>query len=383
MGLNLKIPKQPMSRLLFQIKLLSIFSFLFLLISCDEHDKTQKKVVTNVPVYQAKKTSLTTHLDYVADIEAQNNVELRARVSGYLEEIHVDEGEFVKKGDVLFTINGELYQNELNKAQSTYNISMAEAKTMEYELMNTQLLVDKGVVNKIELEIMKAKLDAAYAKIEDTKTFINEARIRLSHTKIKAPFDGYVDRFPYKVGSLIERGNLLTTVSDVSFMNVYFNVSETEYLKLKKAKQDNGKQEVELVLADGSIFDQIGVVETIEGEFESGTGSIAFRAKFKNPNKLLKHNASGKIRLNRLRENVFLIPQKACFEIQEKTFVFTILEDNTVKSKSFIPVRRYEDYYIVEAQFMENEKIVFEGIQKLKDGMIIKETEVIPTPKFN
>jgi membrane fusion protein (multidrug efflux system) len=179
----------------YKIFLLSL-SLIFTLFSCSDKDKTLKKVVINVPVYQAKKTSLTTHLDYVADIEAQNNVELRARVNGYLETIHVDEGEFVKKGEVLFTINGELYQNELNKAQSTYNISMAEAKTMEYELMNTQLLVDKGVVNKIELEIMKAKIEAAYAKIEDTKTFINEAKIRLSHTKIRAPFDGFIDRFP-------------------------------------------------------------------------------------------------------------------------------------------------------------------------------------------
>ena len=374
----------PMIRLFVRLTLLSIITISIVsLSSCDNKDKTPKKVVVNVPVYQAKKTSLTTHLDYVADIEAQNNVELRARVSGYLESIHVDEGEFVQKGQLLFTIDGELYQNELTKAQSTYNISMAEAKTMEYELKNTQLLVDKGVVNKIELEIIKAKLDAANAKIEDTKTFINEARIRLSHTKIRAPFDGYVDRFPYKVGSLIERGILLTTVSDVSFMNVYFNVSETEYLKLKKGKQDKGKQEVELVLADGTVFDQMGVVETIEGEFESGTGSIAFRAKFKNPIKLLKHNASGKIRLNRLSENVFLIPQKACFEIQEKTFIFTVLPDNTVKSKSFVPLRRYEDYYVVEGQFTQNEKVVFEGIQKLKDGMIIKETEVIQTPKFN
>ena len=373
-----------MIRLFVRLTLLSIITISIVsLSSCDNKDKTPKKVVVNVPVYQAKKTSLTTHLDYVADIEAQNNVELRARVSGYLESIHVDEGEFVQKGQLLFTIDGELYQNELTKAQSTYNISMAEAKTMEYELKNTQLLVDKGVVNKIELEIIKAKLDAANAKIEDTKTFINEARIRLSHTKIRAPFDGYVDRFPYKVGSLIERGILLTTVSDVSFMNVYFNVSETEYLKLKKGKQDKGKEEVELVLADGTVFDQMGVVETIEGEFESGTGSIAFRAKFKNPIKLLKHNASGKIRLNRLSENVFLIPQKACFEIQEKTFIFTVLPDNTVKSKSFVPLRRYEDYYVVEGQFTQNEKVVFEGIQKLKDGMIIKETEVIQTPKFN
>jgi membrane fusion protein (multidrug efflux system) len=251
-----------MTRLFVRLTLLSIITISIVsLTSCDNKDKTPKKVVVNVPVYQAKKTSLTTHMDYVADIEAQNNVELRARVSGYLETIHVDEGEFVKKGDVLFTINGELYQNELNKAQSTYNISMAEAKTMEYELMNTQLLVDKGVVNKIELEIMKAKLEASYAKIEDTKTFINEAKIRLSHTKIRAPFDGYIDRFPYKVGSLIEIGNLLTTVSDVSFMNVYFNVSETEYLKMKKTKQVVGEQQVELLLADGTIFDQIGVVQ--------------------------------------------------------------------------------------------------------------------------
>ena len=153
------------------------------------------------------------------------------------------------------------------------------------------------------------------------------------------------------------------------------------YLAVLLATKKSSK--VDLVLADGSVFDQKGIVETLEGEFESGTGSIAFRAKFKNPNKLLKHNASGKIRLNRLREDVFLIPQKACFEIQEKTFIFTVLPDNSVKSKSFVPLRRYEDYYVVEGQFTQNEKVVFEGIQKLKDGMIIKETEVIPTPKFN
>lgn len=360
---------------------LILFTLIFLF-SCTHPAPISENRLNTITLFELSKSNIETHLEYIADIEAQNNVEIRSRVSGYLNKTHVDEGQFVRKGQVLFSIDDDLFLNEYNKAQAALSLAKAEAKTMEYEMKNTRLLVEKSVVNQIELEIMQAKLEAAEAKVTDALSQVNEANIRLSHTQIKAPFDGYVDRLPFKTGSMIDRGELLTTVSDVSFMNVYFNVSETEYLKIKKHKINKENTEVGLVLADGSEFEELGKIETVDGEFESGTGTIAFRAKFKNPNKLLKHNATGKIKLSRMRDAVFVIPQQSCFEIQEKTFVFKMLPDSTVKSYSFIPTRRFNSYYLVEGQFEEGDKIVHDGIQKLKDGMRIRVNKIIPTPQL-
>jgi membrane fusion protein (multidrug efflux system) len=350
---------------------------------CGSEAKKQDAEKAFVPVISLEQTSTTIHTDYIADIEAVKNVEIRARVKGYLEKIVVDEGQEVREGQVLFIINDAYYQTELKKAKAQLRMAEAEAKSMELELSNVKLLVDKGVVTKTELELAKAQLEVALAKVEDAKAEEQNASISLSQTQIKAPFEGIIDRIPFKIGSLIDEGSLLTTLSDVRSVVVYFNVSETEYLAFVREKQQNDQRtKVELILADGTVHEQEGKIETMEGQFESGTGSIAFRARFENPKKLLKHNATGKVRVKSDLKDVFIIPQKSAFEIQEKNFVYLLDKDNKATSKSFSPIMRYRDYYIVSGTFKKGDRIVYEGLQKVKDGSVINPKQVAFTPSI-
>ncbi|WP_285547235.1 efflux RND transporter periplasmic adaptor subunit, partial [Dyadobacter frigoris] len=191
------------------------------------------------------------HRKYVGDIQAVKNVEIYARVKGYLEEVYVDEGKEVKKGQILFRINSEEYAAELAKANASLQSAIADAKGAELEMGRVKMLVEKNVVSKTELEVAKAKYAAVTAKIEEARSMKSNAAIQLAQTQIKAPFDGMIDRLPFKVGSLINEGTLLTSLSDTRNVYAYFNVSENEYLEYVKARgKTTGKEAVvELELA--------------------------------------------------------------------------------------------------------------------------------------
>ncbi|MGN6507923.1 MAG: efflux RND transporter periplasmic adaptor subunit [Chitinophaga sp.] len=200
------------------------------------------------------------------------------------------------------------------------------------------------------------------------------AERRLSYTNVRAPFDGVVDRIPLKTGSLINEGSLFTTLSDTRQVYAYFSVSETEYLRYKKslAKGEDAYRKVRLELADGAHYGHVGLIETVEGEFEENTGSIAFRARFPNPGKLLKHGASGKVKLTSELDGVVIVPQKAVFEMQDKNYVFVVDKENRVKMKSFHPQTRIAHFYVVESGLEPGERVVCEGVRNIRDGMVIK-----------
>ncbi len=345
-----------------------------------ETTSESKDSILTIPVTELTPQKTDLHREYVGDIHAVRNVEIYARVKGYLEEVYVDEGKEVKKGQVLFRINNEEYAAQLAKAKATLQSAIAEAKGAELELKRVRLLVDKNVIAKTEVEVAEAKLAAVNAKIEEARSEKSNAAIHLAQTEIKAPFDGVIDRIPHKMGSLINEGTLLTTLSDTKNVFVYFNVSENEYLEYVKArgKADNKSAIVELELADGSFFKHKGNIETMEGAFDEGTGSIAFRARFSNPEKLLKHGSTGTIRLTNTVENAILIPQKAAFEIQDKSFVYVVDKNNQVKTRSFVPKSRFASYYIVKSGLEPGETIVYEGLQGLKDGATINPKNISP-----
>lgn len=219
--------------------------------------------------------------EYVAQIQSINHIELRSQERGYLQNIYVDEGQSVKKGQLMFQIMPLLYQAELQKAQAEYNFS-------EIEYKNTKNLADSNIVSPNELALAKAHLDKVKADLALAQT-------HLDFTNIRAPFDGIMGRFNVRLGSLVDEGELLTTLSDNSKMWVYFNVPESEYLDYVKKVKSDSTLKVKLKMANNDLFDYYGKVETIEADFNNETGNIAFRATFPNPKGILRHGETGNI----------------------------------------------------------------------------------------
>lgn len=359
----------------FKVLIYSAFIVLVEFVSCKNknQDIAEQNVQNVFQVIKVIRKDVVTNLEYVADIQAVKNVELRARVEGYLDQILVDEGNIVRKGQVLFKINDEEYKAALNKAKAHLKVAQAEAQSAQIELDRVKLLVEKNVVAKTELDLARAKLSIAEANIEEALAEESHAAIRLSNTEIKSPFNGTIDRIPFKIGSLIREGDLLTSISDINSVYVYFNVSEIEYLEYFRSNKDDSlfNQKVELVLADGSVYPVKGKIETMGSEFEQATGAISLRAIFNNRDNLLKHGSTGKIRLKESIRNALLVPQRSTLEIQDKLFVM-VVENNMTKLKSFEPLQRYGHFYIVKSGLTENDVIVYEGIQNLQEGSMIK-----------
>lgn len=327
-----------------------------------------------LPVVELLPQKTQLHKEYVSTLEAVRNVEIRARVSGFLERIHVDEGQRVHKGQVLFSLNTAEYQVETDKAQAALKTAQAEAKTAEVEVSRVKLLLAKNVVSPSEMELAKAKLEAARAGIDEARSMLEAASLRLTQAHIRAPFDGVINRIPYKIGSLIEAGALLTTVSDIREVFAYFDVSEREYLGFVKNNKNllgKGGQEVEILLADETLYPIKGRIEAMESTFEGESGTIAFRARFANPDQLLKHGSSGKIRLVSVVPDAILVPQKAVFEIQDRNYVYVVDKAGRVKSRHFIPQNRVGKHYLVKSGLQAGDRVVYEGIQNIREGEAI------------
>lgn len=335
--------------------------------SCTQK-KEEKEEETNYTATSPLTIDTSFTKEYVSQIRSVRNIELRAQEKGFLQNIYVDEGQTVKAGQLLFKIMPKMYEAEVMKAD-------AEIKASEIELQNTQLLADKNVVAKNELAMAKAKLEQAKASRA-------LAKLHLSFTEIRAPFDGTIDRLPKKLGSLIDEGELLTTLSDNSQMFAYFNVSEPEYLNFQQAKSSHNKS-VSLVLANGETLAGKGAVETIEGEFDSETGNIAFRAKFPNPNKLLRNGETGKVQMVIPLKNALIIPQKATYELQDKIYVFVIDKNGVAKSKEIKIGGELPDIYVVSSGLQQGDKIVLDGVQKVKDDDKIKFSFIAPKEVLN
>ena len=316
---------------------------------------------------------------YVADIQAVKNIEIRSRVKGFLEKIYVDEGKPVSAGQLLFKLNDQEYKVMLSRAQASLSNAEAAAKATELEVERVKLLVDKKVISKSELDVAKAKLNGDKANIEEAKAEVQSAKNHIAYTSIRAPFDGVINRIPLKAGSLIDEGALLTNLSDISSMFAYFSFPENEYLQYERTKNtspDKGNNEVKLALSDGSEYSHPGTIETVDGEIEQTTGSIDFRARFPNPKKLLKHGATGRIYIEHKANGVILVPQQSVFNIQDKNYVYIVDAANKLRMKEFTPSSRLSHFYVVQEGLKAGDRILFEGAQNARDGMIIKPKQV-------
>ncbi|MDM4018808.1 efflux RND transporter periplasmic adaptor subunit [Roseiconus lacunae] len=324
-------------------------------LSSEGHHAKHKIVVTSPLI---KDVTLTQ--PYVCQIHSRRHIEICALEGGYLNEILVNEGQRVSKGQAMFRILPTLYEARLEA-------DLAEAELAQVEFDNTQSLVEQNIVSNQELKLSKAKLGKAQANVK-------LARAEMNFAEIKAPFDGIVDRLKEQEGSLVDDGAMLTTMSDNSVMWVYFNVPESAYLEYQTALNNGQSQNslsVQLQLANHSLFDQIGSIGAIEADFDSETGNIAFRADFPNPHGLLRHGQTGTVLINRTKTDAIVIPQRSKFEILTKTYVFVVGPDNVVHQREIVIEDEQEDIFLIEKGLMPNDRILVEGIRQVRDGETI------------
>lgn len=317
----------------------------------NHQEKEETKLIVSNPVL--KDTII--YRDYVSQIRSIRHIELRALEKGYLQDIYVDEGQLVKKGQLLFQIIPTVYKAEANKAA-------AELQFAEIEYNNTKSLSDSNVVSKNELALAKAKMDKARSDYE-------LALAHLGFTEIHAPFDGIIGRFnDVRIGSLLDEGELLTTISDNTKMWVYFNVPEAEYLNYMNVNAENKTQKVKLKMANDQMFAEEGTIETIEADFNNETGNIAFRAIFNNNDHILRHGETGNILMPVPLKQALLIPQQATFEVLNKKYVYIVKQDGVVEAREIQVQQEMPHIYVVASGLTVNDAILIEGLRKVKNG---------------
>ncbi|MBL0938436.1 MAG: efflux RND transporter periplasmic adaptor subunit [Gemmatimonadaceae bacterium] len=309
---------------------------------------------------------VTVTREYVCQVQSNRHIELRALERGYIERVSVNEGQRVRTGQPMFQILPLTYQAEQQKAN-------AEVAAARVELDNTKRLADGNVVSPAEL----ALAEAHYKKAQAEERL---AQAHLGFTDVKAPFEGLMDRLNVREGSLVEEGELLTTISDNSRMWVYFNVPEAEYLAYASRPASQREEPVRLRMANREIFKEPGKITVIEADFNNETGTIPFRADFANPTGLLRHGQTCNILLDSPVKGAVLIPQKSTFEVLDHTYVF-VIDKNGVVHQQLVHVREgLEDLFIVDKGLASTDVLLIEGLRQVHDGEKVK-VEMVSTDK--
>ena len=306
--------------------------------------------------YQVSKPlvkDLTLNDEYVCQIRAIQHIEIRSLEKGYLENVLVDEGQTVHQGQLLFQIKPTVYQADVQKSE-------AEVELSKIELQNNQALVDKDIISPTEAAMSAAKLAKVKAELELAKT-------HLGFTEIRAPFDGLIGRFgDIRLGSLLEENELLTTLSDTHRLWVYFNVPEAQYLEYMKSKRLS--QKVQLELANKEIYPEPGTIETIQSDFNSTSGNIAFRASFSNPKGLLRYGETGQILWPKKVNQAVIVPQKSTFEILDKRFIYVVDKNGVIHEREIKVDREEPNIYVVASGITPDEMFLLERQNKLDKG---------------
>lgn len=298
---------------------------------------------------------LTLNDEYVCQIRAIQHIEIRTLEKGYLQNVLVDEGESVRQGQLLFQIKPNVYQADVQKSE-------AEVELSKIELENNQALVQKDIISASEAAMSAAKLAKVEAELELAKT-------HLGFTEIRAPFDGLIGRFgDIRLGSLLEENQLLTTLSDTHRLWVYFNVPEAQYLDYMQNRRKGVSQNVRLELANKEIYPETGTIETIQSDFSSTSGNIAFRASFSNPHGLLRYGQTGKILWPKKIKQAVIIPQKSTFEILDKRFVFVVDKTGVVHEREIKVAREEPHIYVVASGISPDEMFLLERENKVDKG---------------
>ncbi len=368
------------------------YGYLFLFLfgtgcSSVSQQNTQNDNEIALPVYHVDTGTVVLTKNFLGTVEGKIDVEIRPQVSGELEKAFVDEGDFVKKGQKLFKINPQTYQQDLNQAIANENVEKAKLANARLEVERLKPLVEHEVISPVRLKTAKSEYEVARANLKQASAEVANARIQLGYTTIEAPVSGYIGRIPKRIGNLVNPGDKepITVLTDVHEVYVYFSISESDFYKMLKEQSFTGtsissaarhidtNRVVSLILSDGSVYPYKGVIDASSGQVNKNTGSIMMRATFPNENNILRSGNTGTVVLNKRRSGKIIIPQKATYELQTETFVKKLTPQNTVKRQLItIGNAAPSNLYIVTKGLKIGDRILVEGLDKVTDSMKIK-----------
>ena len=329
------------------------------------------------PVTTVGTSSADMQSTFPAMIKGVQDVEIRPKVQGFITQINVKEGQTVSAGQTLFVLDNATYQAQVRQAQASVNTAQQQVNTAQLTYENSKQLHANKVIGDYELQTSQNTYESAKAQLAQAQAALASAREQLSFCYVKSPASGVVGTLPFKKGALVSASNSLTTVSNISSMEVYFSVTEKDAMTLSAAGLGS-LPPVKLQLADGSIYAHEGKVIKMSGVIDQATGTVQLIATFTNPEKLLKSGGAGTIIIPRVASSAIIIPQSCVSEVQNKKFVYTLGKDNKVKYTE-IKVDPQDDgnSFIVTDGLKAGDKYVTNGITKLNDGM-----EIVPiTPE--
>ena len=364
-------------------KVLMVAAASMLLASCGGGGGRPSFGDNEYPVVTVGTSSTTMQSTYPANIKGVQDVEIHPKVQGFIVQINVKEGQTVSAGQVLFVLDNATYQAQVRQAQAQVNTATASLNTAKLTYENSQKLHASGVIGDYELQSSKNSYESAVAGLAAAQASLASAKEMLSFCYVKSPAAGVVGSLPFKVGTLVSAANTLTTVSNISSMEVYFSMTEKDVLAMGKNAGGltgaiDAMPAVKLKLADGTEYGQEGRVTKMSGVIDAATGSVQIIAVFPNPEKVLKSGGSGAIIIPKSNTDAIIIPQGCVSEVQDKKFVYILDKDNKVKYTEIkVDPQNDGNNYIVTEGLKTGDKYVTNGITKLSDGM-----EIVPiTPE--
>lgn len=356
-----------------------LMAFAALMVSCGNNGN-MKMGDNEYPVETIGTQGSEMQTTYPASIKGIQDVEIRPKVSGFITQLCVQEGQAVKAGQLLFVIDNTTYQAQVRQAQAALSSAKAQLNTSKLTYENSKKLFEKNVIGSYELQTAQNTYENARAAVAQAQAALSSAKDMLGFCYVKSPANGVIGSLPYKVGALVSASSVdpLTTVSDVATVEVYFSMTEKDILNLtKKAGGIHAAisdfPAVKLQLADGTMYNEPGKVTKVSGVINQTTGSVSMIARFPNPNRLLKSGASGTIVVPRVSNNSIVIPQSATTEIQDKIFVYVVTPQNRVKYTEIqVDPQNDGNHYVVTNGLNAGDRIVTKGLTSLTDSMEIK-----------
>lgn len=355
----------------------------FFLFSCSEEKKEKAPPLPQeVSIIETKAQDVPLFLEFVGQTAGLKDIAIRARVEGFLEGIHFQEGSTVEKGKLLYTLESQPFEEKVAARMS----GVAEVKTMlaktKGDLGRIRPLAESRAVSKSDLDAAVAAYEATLSSLEAAKATLRAAEIELSYTKIKSPLDGIIGRTQAKVGDFVGKNPnpvILNTVSQVDTILVSFFITETQYLAIARSlaealakEHDELEADFELILIDGSVFEHKGRPDFVDREVDSSTGAILVQASFPNPELLLRPGQFAKVRIKaRVAKDAILIPQRCVMEIQGLHNVFVVNAENIIETRDIKVGSKVGSLWLITEGLKPGEKVIFEGLQKVKDGAAV------------